>query len=357
MYTFEDKGGRSLSLRPEGTAPVMRAYIEHQFHQTPSLQKLFYIAPMFRYERAQAGRYRQHHQFGVEAIGNSSPQQDAEVIDLLYTLLQRLGLKNLTLCINSIGDTADRQAFRQALVEYLTPRASHLSSDSQARLQTNPLRILDSKDPKDQSIVATAPSILDYLSEESRGHFEDLKKLLDVLKISFQVNPLLVRGLDYYNNTVFEVMAGGLGAQNSIGGGGRYDGLLSELGGPDLPSIGFGSGIERILQTMIHQKVPLPEQGRPTLFLIALGEKAREACFELLHSLRQKGIPSQMEFGNKKIGKALQYADQMGATYTAVIGDHELELQEVELKEMATGNIKKVPFSTLTSEDIYKLIG
>ncbi len=349
MYTFEDKGGRSLSLRPEGTAPIMRAFIEHQLHQTSSVQKLFYIAPMFRYERAQAGRYRQHHQFGAEAIGNATPEQDVELIDLLYTLYQRLGLQNLTLFINSIGDPASRQAFRQALKEYLTPHASLLSPDSQTRLEVNPLRILDSKDPRDRDIVTHAPSILHFLSEEARAHFEELKRLLNLLRIPYQVNPLLVRGLDYYNKTVFEVVAGELGAQNSIGGGGRYDGLLPDLGGPDLPSIGFGTGIERILQTMIHQNVSLPHPDHPTLFLIALGERAKEVCFELLHVLRQQGISTQMEFSNKKVGKSLQYANHIGATYVAVIGDQELDAQEVELKEMATGHKVKTSFSSLNA--------
>jgi histidyl-tRNA synthetase len=349
MYTFEDKGGRSLSLRPEGTAPIMRAFIEHHLHQTPSVQKLFYIASMFRYERAQAGRYRQHHQFGAEAIGNATPEQDVELIDLLYTLYQRLGLQNLTLFINSIGDPTSRQAFRQALKAYLTPHISLLSPDSQTRLEVNPLRILDSKDPRDRDIVAHAPSILDFLSEEARAHFEELKRLLNLLHIPYQVNPLLVRGLDYYNKTVFEVVAGELGAQNSIGGGGRYDGLLADLGGPDLASIGFGTGIERILQTMINQNVSLPRPDHPILFLVGLGEKAKDTCFELLHALRGQGIPSQMEFSSKKVGKSLQYASQIGATYVVVIGDHELETQEVEIKEMATGHKLKIPISSIVA--------
>jgi len=349
MYTFKDKGDRSLSLRPEGTAPVMRAFIEHQLHQKVAVQKLFYIAPMFRYERAQAGRYRQHHQFGAEAIGNASPEQDAELIDLLYTLYGRLGLKNLTLYINSIGDTASRLAFRQALKDYLVPQSALLSPESQTRLEVNPLRILDSKDPRDQKIVAHAPSILDFLTPEAQSDFEDLKRLLTILLIPFQVNPLLVRGLDYYNKTVFEVVAGELGAQNSIGGGGRYDGLLTTLGGPDLPSIGFGTGIERIIQTMLHQEVPVPSPHHPTVFLVALGEKAKNECFALLHHLRQQGIAAQLDFSNKKVGKILQYADQIRATYVIVIGDHEIEKQEVELKEMATGQKSTVSLSDLVT--------
>lgn len=342
MYTFKDKGDRSLSLRPEGTAPVMRALIEHQLLQHNPVQKLFYLAPMFRYERAQAGRYRQHHQFGIEAIGNSSPEQDAEVIDLLYSLYSRLGLKHLTLYINSIGDPASRQNFRKALIDYLEPHKDSLSPESQARLITNPLRILDAKDVKDQLITAHAPSILNFLSEEASHHFEELKKLLTLLHIPYQINPLLVRGLDYYNRTVFEIVAGELGAQNSIGGGGRFDGLLSSLGGPDLPCIGFGTGLERIIQTMIGQEVPLPPSPHPTLFLVSMGEKARTTCFTLLHQARAHGIPSQMDFSNRKIGKILQYASQTRATYVAVIGDHELDLQEVRLKEMATGKETKI---------------
>jgi histidyl-tRNA synthetase len=338
MYTFEDKGGRSLSLKPEGTAPVIRSFIENQLHVKSPVQKLFYIAPMFRYERAQAGRYRQHHQFGVEAIGNGSPEQDAEIIDMLYTLYQRLGLKNLSLNINSIGDATSRQKFKDALKDYLRPQLSSLSQDSQNRFETNPLRILDSKDPSDQKIVADAPSILDFLDPESKDHFEKLKKLLEMLEIPYKINPLLVRGLDYYNRTVFEVVAGELGAQNSIGGGGRYDGMIAELGGPDLPSIGFGTGIERILLTMINQGVELPKPSHPTLFLIPLGEEAKNVCFKLLNTLRRSGVVSDMDFSGKKVGKALQYADQLHATYVAVIGDDELKNGEIELKEMASGN-------------------
>jgi histidyl-tRNA synthetase len=347
MYTFEDKGGRSISLRPEGTAPVIRAFIENQLHIKSSIHKLFYIAPMFRYERAQAGRYRQHHQFGVEAIGNSSPEQDAEIIDMLYTLYIRLGLKNLSLNINSIGDAECRRAFKEALKEYLRPHLTSLSKDSQNRFEVNPLRILDSKDPGDQKIVANAPSILDFLSPACKDHFEKLKTLLNLLQIPFKVNPLLVRGLDYYNRTVFEVVAGELGAQNSIGGGGRYDGMISALGGPDLPSIGFGTGIERILQTMINQGVPLPKPPHPTLFLIPLGEEAKTACFTLLNTLRRSGVAAEMDFSGKKVGKILQYADQIGATYIAVIGDDELKSQEVEVKEMSSGNKIRINLSDL----------
>lgn len=347
MYTFIDKGNRSMSLRPEGTAPVMRAFIENQMHTSIPNQRLFYIAPMFRYERAQAGRYRQHHQFGIEAIGNGSAEQDVEVIDLLFRLYQKLGLQRLKLCINSLGNAETRHAYRQALKEFLRPELAKLSPDSQTRFEANPLRILDSKDPRDKELVKNAPSILDFLSEEEKSHFNHVQRLLSLLNISYEVNPSLVRGLDYYNKTVFEVVAGELGAQNSIGGGGRYDGLVSELGGPDLPSFGFGTGIERIIQTMLNQGVSLPDTHHPLLFFIPLGEKAKEVCFSLMHQLRANGIPTQMDFSGKKVGKAMQHADQMHATYTAVVGEHELEKQMIELKQMDTGHLHTIPLAEL----------
>jgi histidyl-tRNA synthetase len=347
MYTFNDKGGRSMSLRPEGTAPVMRAFIEHQLHQMAPLHKLFYIGPMFRYERAQAGRYRQHHQFGAEAIGNSAPEQDVEMIDLIYTLYSRLGIKNLKVTINSIGDVDSRQQFKKALQDYLRQYINQLSPDSQTRFETNPLRILDSKDPTDQKINAGAPSILNFLNEECQDHFNQVRALLNALKIPFEVSSQLVRGLDYYNKTVFEITAGELGAQNSIVGGGRYDGLLKTLGGPDLPATGFATGLERVIQTMIKQNIPLANPYSPKLFLIPLGENARLASFEILHELRGRGIPIQMDFSGKEVHKAMQYANIIQAQYIMVIGDNELEKQEGELKHMATGAIKKLPFKEL----------
>lgn len=337
MYDFEDKGGRAMSLRPEGTAPVMRSFIENRMDQTAPVQKLFYIGPMFRYERSQAGRYRQHHQFGAEVIGTSAPEQDVECIDLLYTLYSRLKLKNLNVQVNSIGDVESRTAFRAALVEYLKRYTNDLSEESKRRLELNPLRILDSKDPADKKIAAGAPSILDFLNEECRIHFMGVQRLLKQLKIPFQTNPLLVRGLDYYNKTVFEITAGELGAQNSIAGGGRYDGLLKTLNGPDLPAIGFGTGLERIIQTMLKQEVPLPKPFAPEIFLIAMGTEAKQACFSLLHQLRSCGISAQMDFGDRKLNKLMQYANMSGASHVIVIGENELKTETVEMKRMDTG--------------------
>lgn len=345
MYTFLDKGERSMSLRPEGTAPVMRAFIEHQMQNIAPVHKLFYIEPMFRYERAQAGRYRQHHQFGAEVIGNAAPEQDVEMIDMIYTLYTRLGIKNLKVGINSIGDAECRLKFRKALQDYLRNSFDQLSADSKLRFEANPLRILDSKDPKDKEITANAPSILDFLSPDCSEHFSNVKRLLERLKIPFEVNPKLVRGLDYYNKTVFEITAGELGAQNSVAGGGRYDGLLKTLGGPDLPAIGFGTGLERVIQTMLKQEVPLPKPYAPALFLIAMGDEAKDACFSILHDLRQNGISVQMDFSGKKVNKLMQYANQIQAEHVAVVGDNELQSGEMELKDMASGTTRKLPLN------------
>ncbi len=347
MYLFKDKGDRLMALRPEGTAPVMRSFIENNLANIGQYHKFFYIAPMFRYDRPQAGRYRQHHQFGVETIGNRSPEQDVEVIDLLYTLLQRLGLSNLDIQINCIGDKAVRAKFAKNLKDYLKPHFDKLSKESQKRFEANPLRILDSKDEKDAELIAKAPSILDFIDSESSEHFKAVREKLDAIKIPYTVNPLLVRGLDYYNEFVFEVMTSDIGAQSSLGGGGRYDGMLKMMEGPDLPAAGFGSGMERIIQTIIKQGAYIPGKERPTLCIIPIGDEAKHFSFQLLHRLRQEGISTQMDFSGRKIGKAMQYANHIGTKYTAVIGDAELESHAVELKHMDSGKTQTTPLRSL----------
>lgn len=349
MYTFIDKGDRQMSLRPEGTAPVVRAFIDNSIQQSAPVHKLYYIGPMFRYERAQAGRYRQHHQFGAEVIGSKAPEQDVEIIDMIYTLYNRLGLKNLKVSINSIGDTACRIAYRTALQEYLKQHQADLSADSKVRLELNPLRILDSKDPKDKEITANAPSILDFLSPECKEHFNEVQDLLKQLDIPFQINTSLVRGLDYYNKTVFEIVAGELGAQNSVAGGGRYDGLLKTLGGPDLPATGFATGLERVIQTMIKQGVELPTVNVLEVFLIALGKEARKPCYSLLHKLRAEGIPATMDFSDRKINKTMQHANEIKAKYVVVIGDDEMKSGIIELKEMSTGEKRVLPLKHIAN--------
>lgn len=350
MYTFEDKGKRSMTLRPEGTAPVMRAFIEKHLDQQSPVHKLFYVCPMFRYERQQAGRYRQHHQLGVEAIGSSSPYQDVEVMHLLWSFYQRLGIKGLTLHVNSIGDAEERKNFRHALKMYLRPFKEELSEDSQKRYETNPLRILDSKNSHDQTLLKEAPSILDSLRDESRERFELVCRLLEQQGIPVTRNDKLVRGLDYYNSTVFEVTSNELGSQNSIGGGGRYDGLIKQLGGPDLPAFGFGAGLERIIQTMLAQKVAMPEFPHPQLFIIPLGEAAQEKCFALTCELRDQKLRVEMDLTGKKLKNAMRYADGIGAQFVAVIGENELGSGKIDLKEMATGKTKQIQLKTLADE-------
>jgi histidyl-tRNA synthetase len=347
MYTFLDKAERSMTLRPEGTASVMRAYVEKHLNHMPGLSKFYYIGPMFRYERPQAGRYRQHHQFGAEAIGVGRPEQDVELIDLLCELYRRLGLKKLVVHINSVGDEASRSAYREALSTFLQPHFEALSEDSKIRFTKNILRILDSKDPNDKKLLEGAPSLADYLTEEARSHFEKVQELLKINGIAYVIDPKLVRGLDYYNKTVFEVMSEGLGAHNTIGGGGRYDGLLMALGGPALPSVGFATGIERILQTMEHEKVTFPVASHPDLFFVPMGEKALEVCLQKALQLRHLGWNVELDLSGKKIQHGLQLASTLRATYCVVLGDEELAKEEIEVKEMITRTSHTIAWTDL----------
>jgi histidyl-tRNA synthetase len=350
MYTFQDKADRSMTLRPEGTAPAMRAFIEKQLYQLPTLHKLFYIGPMFRYERPQAGRYRQHYQFGAEAIGISNAEQDVEMIDLLYEIYHRLGLKNLTVMLNTVGDEACREPYRQALKEYLKPHFEKLSPDSKMRFSKNILRILDSKDSEDQKILQGAPSILSMLTQESQEHFKQVQNLLEKIRIPYVINTKLVRGLDYYNKTVFEVISGELGAQNTIGGGGRYDGLLATLGGPDLPAVGFATGIERILQTMVKQNAFFPSPSHPFVFIVPLGLEPRQFCFDLLCQLRHEKIAAEIDLSGKKIQHGLQLANHLKAEYCLIIGDQELETGLVKLKNMISRESLDLKLSEIISK-------
>lgn len=349
MYTFLDKGERSMTLRPEGTAPAMRSFIENNLAQTPGLHKYYYISPMFRYERPQAGRYRQHHQFGAEAIGIGKPEQDVEMIDLLCELYRRLGIKNVTVMINSVGDEESRIAYKRALTAFLQPHIKNLSEESQVRFTKNILRILDSKDPSDQKILENAPSILDFLNTECRDHFEKVKSLLSSLNLRFAINPKLVRGLDYYNKTVFEIVSQELGAHNTIGAGGRYDGLLSQMGGPALPSVGFGTGIERLIQTLIGQNAPLPESRGPLVFFVPLGEKAIDLCFKMAADLRHNNIATDIDYSGKKIQHGLSLASEEKAVFAAVMGDKEIEEGAIELKNLSTRHSEKVSLFNLTT--------
>ena len=350
MFTFLDKGGRSITLRPEGTAAVMRAFIENRLASLGAVHKFFYTGPMFRYERPQSGRYRQHHQFGVEAIGNGSPEQDAEVIDLLHQFYKRLGLKGLKVHVNTVGDVESRTNFKTALLHYLKPYLGQLSADSKTRFEKNPLRILDSKDPKDKEIVKGAPSILNYLTKEAEAHFQKLCRCLDQISIPYQVDDKIVRGLDYYNKTVFEVLTGDLGAQNTIGAGGRFDGLIATLGGPDLPAIGWATGLERVLQVMLAQGVQSPKGERLRVYFIPMGDAAREKCFSLATECRHHKIRADIELNAKKMQTAIQNGVRLEAMYCAIIGTEELEKGVVQLKNLQTRDQKEVKFDQLLKE-------
>ncbi len=349
MYTFIDRAERSMTLRPEGTAPVIRSFVEKKLHTQPDLHKYFYIGPMFRYERPQAGRYRQLHQFGAEAIGLSSPFQDVELIAMACEIYQRLGIKNLAVQINSVGDSATRLAYKQALTKFLTPFLSALSPDSQVRFTKNVLRILDSKDPNDQKILQEAPVLSDFLTDNAKIHFANVLKSLKELKIDYIINDKLVRGLDYYTQTVFEVTTEVLGAQNAIGAGGRYDGLIEMIGGPNLPAVGFATGMERILQTMLKQKAPFPSAAHPKIFFIPMGEEALRVCFNLACTLRHEGMQTEIDLSGKKIQHGLQLANELGAEYAAILGEEELKNQTIKLKQMATRESIDCPIHELSA--------
>ncbi len=345
MYTFEDKGQRSMTLRPEGTAGTVRAYVENKLYGEPDISKLYYIGPMFRYERAQAGRYRQFHQFGVEAIGSADPALDAEVIALGYAFYTELGLTGVTVDLNSVGTPAVRAAFREKLLAFLTPMKDTLCKDCQSRMDRNPLRVLDCK--VDQAKFEGAPSILDSLDEECETHFSRVRAILDEMQIPYNLNPRLVRGLDYYTHTAFEYKAQGIGAIDTIGGGGRYNGLVSQIGGDDQPGVGLGLGLERTVLLLESQGVK-PDFGDDVdVYLVALGERASEATPGILHRLRSAGIAAERDYKGRGTKAQFKAADRVGAKFAAVLGDDELDRGEIALKHLATGEQRAVPLSGL----------
>lgn len=352
MYTFEDRGGRSLTLRPEGTASVVRAFVENKLFGSPIQPvKLFYFGQMFRYERPQKGRMRQLNQFGVEAMGSADPAVDAEVIDLLMTCYKELGLKSLKLVINSLGDNESRKDYRNALVQHFTPHKEELCSDCQSRLTQNPLRILDCKKDRDHPAMKTAPSMLDYLNEESSTYFEKVKSYLDSMNIPYTVDKNLVRGLDYYNHTAFEIMseAEGFGAITTLAGGGRYNGLVEDLGGPNTPGIGFGMGLERLLMALEAENITLPIDEQLDCFLVAFGEQAETESVRLVHTLRENGIQIDRDYQGRKMKGQFKAADRVNARFVLVLGDQEIENQVINVKDMVTGNQKEVAYTDVVS--------
>ncbi len=335
MYTFSSRGNKSITLRPEGTAGVVRAYIQNKLHAQGGVQRLWYTGPMFRYERPQAGRQRQFHQVGLELLGCEAPRADVEVIALATDILRALGLQNLELDINSVGNGEDRQQYRAALVNYLQPYKDDLDEDSQDRLTRNPMRILDSKDPKTQAITQNAPKITEHLSVESKKHFDKVLQLLTDLDIKYQINHCLVRGLDYYTHTAFEIKSDDLGAQATVCGGGRYDGLVKELGGPETQAVGWAIGMERLV--LLLQQLDSSPVNTPDLYLVSRGEIAEAKGLLLAQKLRSLGLGVELDLSGSAFGKQFKRADRSGAVACLVLGDAEAANRTVNLKWLASG--------------------
>ncbi|MGE6367560.1 histidine--tRNA ligase [Planococcus kocurii] len=357
MYTFQDRGERSLTLRPEGTASVVRSYVENKLFGMPDQPvKLFYTGPMFRYERPQAGRMRQFVQFGVEAIGSKDPAIDAEVISLAMEVYRAVGLKQLRLVINSLGDTESRVAHKKALVTHFEPSINEFCSDCQTRLEKNPLRILDCKVDRQHPLMATAPSLADYLNEESQAYFDEVQAYLSSMDIEFVVDPNLVRGLDYYNHTAFEIMsdAEGFGAITTLAGGGRYNGLVEDLGGPESPGIGFAMSIERLLLALEMEKVEIGQSNNLEVYVVAMDETTKKKAFAVVRDLRLNGISADMDFAGRKVKAQMKSADRKGAAFVVVIGETELESGKVALKEMATGEQQEMAFEEIAASLLKK---
>ncbi len=347
MYSFADKGGNQLTLRPEGTAPVCRAYLEHGFHSRPQPVKLYYLAPIFRYERPQAGRYRQHYQFGCEAIGDDDPSIDAENIDLAWQFFRSLGLQRLTLQLNSIGCKQCRPGYLGILHDYYTSHAAALCNDCRKRLSRNLLRLLDCKQPSCQEVADSAPRSTDHLCPQCREHFDRLITYLNLLQIPFALNHRLVRGLDYYTRTVFEIQPESGGAQSTICGGGRYDDLIEELGGKPTPAIGFAIGMERIILNLKAQTVPVPSLPGPMVFIAHQGAEARNETVRLASRLRQGGIGVIMATGNRSLKAQLRQANNLGVHHAVIIGEDELKSGTASLRDMTTAEQKTVKMNEL----------
>ncbi len=345
MYTFEDKGGRSVTLKPEGTAGVVRSFIENGMSSLPMPVKTFYITPAFRYERPQAGRLREFHQFGIEVFGAKSADADAEVIFAASTFLKKSGIKNVRLELNSIGCPDCRAEYNKKLKDFLRPRLDGMCSDCRSRFDKNPLRILDCKEEGCKKITAGAPKIVDCLCDDCRAHFARVQSLLSVRGEKFEVNPNIVRGLDYYTRTVFEFVSDEIGAQGTVCGGGRYDGLVESLGGAPTPAIGFAAGLERLLLLMENTGVTFPEEQKPVIYIAGLDEKCRAVAFDIALSLRANGVPCEVDLMERSVKAQFKYADKLGAQFVAAIGGNELETGFVDIKNMSDGTSERVNLS------------
>lgn len=350
MYTFQDNGKRSITLRPEGTSPVVRAFVEHKQFAEVQPVKYYYDIDCFRYEKPQSGRLRAFHQFGIEVFGTKNMLADAEVISLANEFLTELGISDVELRINSIGCPECRKDHREALRKFLEPKYDQLCDTCKERYERNPMRILDCKSPICQELVKGAPVMLDYLCDDCRQAFEDLKKNLTAMGISYTVDSGIVRGLDYYTKTAFEFIAGGLGAQSTVCGGGRYDHLIEELGGPDVPGVGFGLGIERLLLTMDAAGIQIPQPSGPDALIAVMGDAAREEGLKLMKKLRDQGFHVEMDLLARNFKGQFKYANRAGAAKVIIIGDDELNNRAASVKDMVTGEQIQVPFADLAGE-------
>ena len=349
MYTFDDKGGRSITLRPEGTAGAVRSYLENGLCNEALPQKVCYLISCYRYEKPQAGRLREFHQFGVECFSSASPLADAEIIALAKSLFDTLGVKDLSLEINSIGCPTCRAEYHKALKEYFSSRKDELCDTCKSRLDRNPMRILDCKSPICHEIAEGAPVVIDYLCDECKEHFENVQKYLKAQNIEYTINPQIVRGLDYYTKTVFEFVSNSIGAQGTVCGGGRYDGLVEELGGQHTPSLGFAMGIERLMLLMEAQGCEFPEAEKPDLFIVALGEKATLKAVEIAKDMREEGFSALLDLNQRSVRAQMKYADKLGAKFNVVIGDNEVEAKTAKLKNMQTGEETEINLDTFVS--------
>jgi histidyl-tRNA synthetase len=347
MYRFEDRKGRRMALRPEGTAPVVRSYVENHLEMQGRITRLYYIGPMFRYDRPQAGRYRQFYQYGAECIGSHHPYYDAEIIAMQVAFLRKLGLKKIELEINSVGCPNCSKDYDRALVEYFTPHKTELCEDCNNRLVSKPRRLLDCKVPSCKAIAKDAPVMLDYLDKDCNEHYRQVKNYLDKMQIIYRENPRIVRGLDYYTHTAFEFLNPALGAQNAIGGGGRYDGLIAQIGGKDTPAVGIAGGFERLLLSLEQEGIVLGEENRSDAFLILMGEAARETGIELLAEWRLAGLGVAYDPEKESFKAQLKAADSAGARYALIIGEDEVKSDQVTVKDLKSGEQSAVPVRDL----------
>lgn len=347
MYTFEDKAGRSITLKAEGTAPVARAFVENSLDALSLPLKMFYITPVFRYEKPQDGRLREHHQFGVELYGGDTPYNDYEVISLAYNFIKSMGIDDVELHINSIGCPQCRKNYNQALVEYLRSNENKLCETCKSRMQRNPMRVLDCKVPGCKEIVKNAPNILDYICDDCHTFMEKLKDLLNKGGIKYKVDSSIVRGLDYYTKTVFEFVTNALGSQGTVCGGGRYNNLVQSVGGKPTPCVGFGMGIERLLMLMNACGVAIPDNNHPNVFIASQSAEYMDLCLKIVQDLRKEGVAAETDLTGKSLKSQMKYADKIGAKYVVVIGPEEAQSGEVTLKRMSDGDKKKTNLSDL----------